>query len=86
MNSLFQVILLILLACLQVFASHYSKGLVDEFSLIQSRYIPQTCLNFRRKSVVGFSTTGIIVKHVGASFLFMNSLLTGGKSHIVDCI
>ncbi len=43
------------------------------------RYIPQTVYNFKRKSVHGFSTTGIIIKHIGASFLFVNSILLGGK-------
>ena len=39
------------------------------------QYIPQTILNFKRKSVSGFSTTGIIIKLAGASFLLMNSIL-----------
>lgn len=41
------------------------------------QYIPQMYLNYKRKSVRGFSTTGIIIKLVGASFLLMNSYMTG---------
>jgi len=41
------------------------------------QYIPQTVYNFRRKSVHGFSTTGIIIKYIGTSFLFINSILLG---------
>ena len=42
------------------------------------RYVPQMWLNFRRKSVKGFSTYGIIIKLIGASFLLVNSYLNGG--------
>jgi len=41
------------------------------------QYLPQTWLNFRRKSVKGFSTHGIIIKLFGASFLLVNSYLNG---------
>jgi len=41
------------------------------------QYLPQTWLNFRRKSVKGFSTTGIVIKLIGASFLLVNSYLNG---------
>lgn len=41
------------------------------------QYLPQTYLNFRRKSVKGFSTLGIIIKLAGASFLLVNSFLVG---------
>eukprot|EP01114_Cavostelium_apophysatum_P015047 TRINITY_DN4027_c0_g1_i3.p1 TRINITY_DN4027_c0_g1~~TRINITY_DN4027_c0_g1_i3.p1 ORF type:complete len:247 (-),score=42.78 TRINITY_DN4027_c0_g1_i3:227-967(-) len=41
------------------------------------QYLPQIFLNFSRKSVKGFSAIGIIIKHVGASFLFVNSLWSG---------
>jgi len=47
------------------------------------QYVPQICLNFSRKSVRGFSSVGIIIKHVGASFLFINSLLTGENIAVV---
>jgi len=45
--------------------------------------LPQIFLNFRRKSVRGFSTLGIIIKHVGASFLFINALFTGENVAVV---
>jgi len=48
-----------------------------DLSLLSFRYLPQIALNFSRKSVRGFSATGIIIKHVGASFLFVNSLFIG---------
>jgi len=41
------------------------------------QYLPQTYLNFQRKSVKGFSTLGIIIKLFGASFLLVNSYLNG---------
>jgi len=40
------------------------------------QYLPQAWLNFTRKSVVGFSSVGIVIKHVGASFLLVNALMT----------
>ena len=40
-------------------------------------------LNFKRKSVRGFSTTGIVIKLVGASFLFMNAYMTGELISVV---
>jgi len=43
--------------------------------LFTFQYIPQTILNFKRKSISGLSTTGIIVKLIGASFLTVNSYL-----------
>ncbi|KAJ3427972.1 pq loop repeat family protein [Anaeramoeba flamelloides] len=39
------------------------------------QYAPQALLNYQRKSVKGFSTTGIIIKLVGACFLMVNSYL-----------
>jgi uncharacterized protein with PQ loop repeat len=41
------------------------------------QYFPQAILNFQRKSVSGFSTLGIVVKLIGASFLGVNAYLTG---------
>eukprot|EP01113_Clastostelium_recurvatum_P025121 TRINITY_DN3019_c0_g1_i4.p1 TRINITY_DN3019_c0_g1~~TRINITY_DN3019_c0_g1_i4.p1 ORF type:complete len:244 (+),score=70.08 TRINITY_DN3019_c0_g1_i4:78-809(+) len=41
------------------------------------QYIPQAYLNYQRKSVRGFSTTGITLKLIGASFLLANSWLNG---------
>jgi uncharacterized protein with PQ loop repeat len=51
-------------------------GIFASFAFLL-QYIPQMYLNFKRKSVRGFSTTGIIIKLVGASFLLMNSYMTG---------
>lgn len=47
------------------------------------QYIPQTILNFKRKSVSGFSTAGIIIKLVGASFLAVNAYITGETLPVV---
>lgn len=56
---------------------HWNNGVWHLDSRL-SRYLPQTWLNFRRKSVKGFSTHGIIIKLFGASFLLVNSYLNGG--------
>jgi len=47
------------------------------------QYLPQAYLNFKRKSVKGFSTHGIIIKLVGASFLLVNSFLNGEAAPVV---
>jgi len=47
------------------------------------QYLPQAFLNFRRKSVKGFSTVGIIIKLVGASFLLANSILNGEAQPVI---
>jgi len=47
------------------------------------QYLPQAYLNFKRKSVKGFSTIGIIIKLVGASFLLVNSFLNGEAAPVV---
>eukprot|EP01120_Amphizonella_sp_Union-15-10_P012288 TRINITY_DN5432_c0_g2_i1.p1 TRINITY_DN5432_c0_g2~~TRINITY_DN5432_c0_g2_i1.p1 ORF type:complete len:236 (-),score=21.80 TRINITY_DN5432_c0_g2_i1:78-785(-) len=52
----------------------YALGIFASFCFT-FQYIPQAVLNYKRKSVRGFSTTGIIMKHVGASFLLVNSYL-----------
>jgi hypothetical protein len=44
-----------------------------------TRYIPQAWLNYRRKHVKGFSKLGIVIKHIGASFLWINSMILGGS-------
>lgn len=41
------------------------------------RYMPQAWKNYKRGSVVGFSTSGIILKLIGASFLCVNSIVLG---------
>lgn len=38
-------------------------------------------LNYQRKHVKGFSKLGIVIKHVGASFLWVNSMILGGTSY-----
>ena len=48
-----------------------------------TRYIPQAVLNEQRRSVVGFSVTGIIIKHVGACFLFVNAAYLGEHYPVV---
>jgi len=40
-------------------------------------YIPQFLLNYRRKSVVGFSLQSTVFKLIGSSFLFINSIKNG---------
>jgi uncharacterized protein with PQ loop repeat len=47
------------------------------------QYLPQAYLNFKRKSVKGFSTLGIIIKLAGASFLLVNSFLAGEAMPVV---
>jgi len=47
------------------------------------QYLPQAYLNFKRKSVKGFSTVGIIIKLIGASFLLLNSFLNGEVASVV---
>jgi len=42
------------------------------------RYVPQALLNFQRKSMYGFSASGVLLKHLGACFLFVNAYITGG--------
>lgn len=51
--------------------------------LFTLQYAPQAVLNWRRKSVKGFSTTGILIKHVGACFLFINTFLLAEKQSVV---
>ncbi|KAL0479733.1 hypothetical protein AKO1_007557 [Acrasis kona] len=40
------------------------------------QYIPQAWLNYKRKSISGLSTSGILMKLIGASFLGINALMT----------
>jgi uncharacterized protein with PQ loop repeat len=47
------------------------------------QYIPQTILNFKRKSVKGFSTHGILIKLIGASFLCINSIFMGENIPVI---
>jgi uncharacterized protein with PQ loop repeat len=43
------------------------------------QYIPQMIKNYKRQSVQGFSTAGIIMKLLGASFLTINAYILGGN-------
>ena len=47
------------------------------------QYMPQAYMNYRRKSCRGFSSTGIIIKLVGAAFLMINSYLLGELANVV---
>eukprot|EP00483_Globobulimina_turgida_P013502 UN13527 len=47
------------------------------------QYAPQAIKNFQRKSTMGFSSTGIIIKLVGAAFLMINAYLTGETTSVV---
>eukprot|EP00484_Ammonia_sp_Unknown_P018325 CAMPEP_0197036060 /NCGR_PEP_ID=MMETSP1384-20130603/13673_1 /TAXON_ID=29189 /ORGANISM="Ammonia sp." /LENGTH=243 /DNA_ID=CAMNT_0042466189 /DNA_START=115 /DNA_END=846 /DNA_ORIENTATION=- len=47
------------------------------------QYAPQAIQNFQRKSTHGFSSTGIIIKLVGAAFLMVNAYLTGETTSVV---
>ena len=46
-------------------------------------YVPQFLLNRRRRSTEGFSSTGIVIKLVGASFLAVNAWITGEAIAVV---
>lgn len=47
------------------------------------QYVPQIMLNFSRKSVAGFSTTGILIKLIGAAFLWSNSAIMGESMFVI---
>jgi hypothetical protein len=47
------------------------------------QYAPQAVLNYKRKSVKGFSTTGILIKLIGAAYLGVNSALLGEALSVV---
>ncbi len=46
-------------------------------------YVPQFMLNRRRRSTEGFSSAGIVIKLVGASFLAVNAWVTGEAIAVV---
>jgi len=50
---------------------------------LSSRYIPQAQLNYQRKSIKGFNTTGIIIKLFGACFLTVNAFLIGESLPVI---
>jgi uncharacterized protein with PQ loop repeat len=58
-----------------LYFSKNSLRLFDSTLTPSFRYLPQAWKNYQRGSVVGFSTTGIIIKLIGASFLCINSFL-----------
>ncbi|EFC48980.1 predicted protein, partial [Naegleria gruberi] len=47
------------------------------------QYLPQAYLNYKRKSVKGFSTTGILLKLIGSAYLGVNSYLMGEALSVV---
>jgi len=47
------------------------------------QYLPQTYLNWKRKSVVGFSAPAIVLKLFGGCFLFINAWVTGEAYPVV---
>jgi len=47
------------------------------------QYLPQTFLNWKKKSVVGFSATAIVIKLFGGCFLFVNAWVTGEAYPVV---
>jgi len=47
------------------------------------QYIPQTYLNYKRKSVEGFNATSILIKLFGASYFTVNSYLIGEETSVV---
>eukprot|EP01094_Clydonella_sp_ATCC50884_P023950 TRINITY_DN5882_c0_g1_i3.p1 TRINITY_DN5882_c0_g1~~TRINITY_DN5882_c0_g1_i3.p1 ORF type:complete len:242 (+),score=61.98 TRINITY_DN5882_c0_g1_i3:326-1051(+) len=47
------------------------------------QYIPQMVLNSTRKSMYGFSFHGILIKHLGACFLFVNTFVTAEADPVV---
>merc|ERR1711916_65776 len=47
------------------------------------QYLPQAILNQQRRSVKGFSTLGIVIKHLGACFLLVNAYLTGEATPVI---
>eukprot|EP00475_Leptophrys_vorax_P041244 TRINITY_DN777_c0_g1_i2.p1 TRINITY_DN777_c0_g1~~TRINITY_DN777_c0_g1_i2.p1 ORF type:complete len:105 (-),score=26.27 TRINITY_DN777_c0_g1_i2:63-377(-) len=63
-----------------VVAERQTAMLLGHFATIcfTLQYIPQAIKNYRRQSVKGFSTTGIIIKLVGAAFLAVNAYILGG--------
>ncbi|EGC29459.1 hypothetical protein DICPUDRAFT_42859 [Dictyostelium purpureum] len=61
---------------------YYLLGIISS-GCFGVQYLPQMMLNYRRKSCQGFSSSGIIIKLIGASFLFINAWLTGETLPIV---
>jgi uncharacterized protein with PQ loop repeat len=47
------------------------------------QYVPQIYLNFKRRSVKGFSTIGILIKLIGAAYLCVNSYLIGEELPVI---
>jgi uncharacterized protein with PQ loop repeat len=51
--------------------------------IFMAMYLPQFLLNNSRRSTQGFSSTGIIIKLIGASFLSVNAFVTGETLAVV---
>eukprot|EP00475_Leptophrys_vorax_P041245 TRINITY_DN777_c0_g1_i3.p1 TRINITY_DN777_c0_g1~~TRINITY_DN777_c0_g1_i3.p1 ORF type:complete len:274 (-),score=51.87 TRINITY_DN777_c0_g1_i3:1066-1887(-) len=68
-----------------VVAERQTAMLLGHFATIcfTLQYIPQAIKNYRRQSVKGFSTTGIIIKLVGAAFLAVNAYILGESAPVV---
>jgi uncharacterized protein with PQ loop repeat len=47
------------------------------------QYIPQAIKNYKRQSVQGFSTSGIIMKLLGAAFLTINAYILGEAPPVI---
>jgi len=60
----------------------HTAGVFSSFCFLL-QYVPQIMWNFTRKSVKGFSPTGIVIKLVGASFLLINAFLTGENTAVI---
>ncbi len=65
----------------QVFVANILGALSSVIFMVM--YFPQFWLNHTRRSTQGFSSTGIIIKLVGASFLSVNAFVTGETLAVV---
>mmetsp|Transcript_5196 Transcript_5196/g.5658 ORF Transcript_5196/g.5658 Transcript_5196/m.5658 type:complete len:220 (+) Transcript_5196:20-679(+) len=60
----------------------YFAGIFASFCFTV-QYIPQAWHNYKRQSVRGFSAIGIIIKLIGAAFLFSNTFIQGETVAVV---
>ena len=65
----------------QVLAANILGALSSVIFMVM--YFPQFFLNQSRRSTLGFNSTGIIIKLVGASFLSVNAFVTGESLAVV---
>ncbi|KAL9642831.1 hypothetical protein ABK040_009906 [Willaertia magna] len=68
-------------ASIQTTLATFAGYLATLFFTVQ--YIPQAWLNYKRRSVKGFSSIGIIIKLIGSSYLGVNSFLMGEALSVV---